>query len=523
MARRLRSLHPVPTLSSTTIDHTPGPDVRDFPSEIADTWRRLSVIDIGSNSVRLVVFEGLVRAPLPIFNERVLCGIGRDLAKTNLLHEGGVELALSTLERFVTISGEICAGLPDAVATAAVREAHNGADFVRRIRERCGLEVRVLSGTEEARLSALGAMSAIPDADGVMGDLGGGSLELVVLNAGEIGESVTLPLGALRLMGLSPQKQIEAIDHAIEGVPWLKDLKHRTFYAVGGAWRSLARIHMAQRDYPLRIVHQYQLSRSETNTLVGVISGLSPDSMSRIEGVNKRRLESLPGAAAVLSRLLRRVRPGKVMFLAGGLREGLLQENLPNHIRDEDPLISQCRAFAIRESRFGDVGDELARWMAPLFKGESELHGRLRLAACLVSDVAWRAHPSYRAAQAFEEVFRAPVVGVDHEGRAFMAIAINARYNGTADEPETALASTLIDSSDAERAKLVGVCLRLGLTLSGGAAGLLSRTRLGRDDETVTLRMRREDAHLYIELIERRLASVARCLGLVPKFAYLDV
>ena len=509
-------------MSSTTIDSFPSASVGDVPYEIAGGGQRQAVIDIGSNSVRLVVFEGLIRAPLPVFNERVLCAIGRDLAVTGALHEDGVDLALSSIERFVTISREIGAGEPDAVATAAVREARNGPQFVERVRERCGLEVRILSGVDEARLSALGAMSAVPGADGVMGDLGGGSLELVVLNSGEIGESITLPLGALRLMGLTPEEQVTAIDQAVDGVPWLKDLKNRTFYAVGGAWRSLARIHMAQRDYPLRIVHQYQLTRGEANTLAGVISGLSLDSMARIEGVNKRRLESLPGAATVLSRLLKRIRPGQVMFLAGGLREGMLQERLPEHVRREDSLISQCRAFANRASRFGDTGDELGNWMAPLFEGESRWHTRLRSAACLISDVAWRAHPSYRAMQAFEEVFHAPFVGIDHAGRAFIALAIHARYNGTADVPDTAFARTLIEPTEIGQAKLVGVCLRVGLTLSGGAEGVLARTSLEKSKAHLTLRMRRNDALLSSELIERRLASVARHLDLVPRFEFED-
>jgi len=509
-------------LSSTTIDSFPSTGVGDLPYETAGVGQRQAVIDIGSNSVRLVVFEGLIRAPLPVFNERVLCGIGRDLAVTGALYEGGVDLALSSIERFVMISREIRAGEPDAVATAAVREARNGLQFVERVRERCGLEVRVLSGVDEARLSALGAMSAIPGADGVMGDLGGGSLELVVLNSGEIGESVTLPLGALRLMGMTPEEQIAAIDQAMESVPWLKNLKNKTFYAVGGAWRSLARIHMAQRDYPLRIVHQYQLTRSDANTLAGVISGLSLDSMARIEGVNKRRLESLPGAATVLSRLLKRIRPGQVMFLAGGLREGMLHERLSEHVRREDPLISQCREFAVRASRFGDTGDELGNWMAPIFDGESRVHNRLRSAACLISDVAWRAHPSYRALQAFEEVLHAPFVGIDHAGRAFVALAVHARYNGSADVSDTAAARTLIEPTEIGQAKLVGVCLRLGLTLSGGVAGVLARTRLEKSKAHVTLRMRRQDAQLSSELIERRLASVARFLDLAPRFEFED-
>lgn len=463
------------------------------------------------------MFEGLIRAPLPVFNERVLCGIGQGLAETGLLFEEGVELAISTIKRFVAISQEVGAGVPAAVATAAVRESSNGPEFVKRLRKESGLEVRVLSGVEEARLAALGAMAAIPEADGVMGDLGGGSLELVVLNAGAVGESITLPLGPLRLMGLAPDERIAAIDAALDGVPWLKDVKHRTVYGVGGAWRSLARIHMAQRDYPLRIVHQYQIARGEANTLAGVISGLGLDSLAQIEGVNKRRLESLPGAATVLSRVLRRIRPEKVMFLAGGLREGLIQERLPDHVRKEDPLISQCRAFAMRESRFGDTSEELADWMAPIFEGENAEQQRLRLVACLLGDMAWRAHPSYRARQAFEQVLHAPVVGIDHPGRAFIALAVHARYNGLGDVTETEPARLLIDDELAVHAKLVGVVLRLGLTLSGGAPGILARTRLEVGKTDVTLKLKSDDMRLCSELIERRLNSVARLLDLSPK------
>ena len=503
-------------MSSTAVDPTPEARVRNPRSGAADA-RRQAVIDVGSNSVRLVVFEGLARAPLPVFNERVLCGIGRDLAETGALREDGVDLALSTIGRFVAISREIGAGVPEAVATAAVREAANGREFVARARDACGLEVRVLSGAEEARLSALGATSAVSGADGVMGDLGGGSLELVGIDPGGIGNGVTLPLGALRLMGLAPEERIAATDRALDGAPWLGKSRKRDFYAVGGAWRSLARIHMARRDYPLRIVHQYEIARPEAIALADLISGLGADSLARIEGVNRRRLESLPAAAAVLSRVLRRLRPGRVVFLAGGLREGLLHERLPEDLRAEDPLIDRCRAFAARASRFGDTGDELAAWMAPLFDGEGPEDRRLRLAACLLSDVAWRAHPGYRAARAFEEVFQAPVVGIDHAGRAFVALAVHARYHGVGDAPVTEPALTLVDRSAAERAKLVGVSLRLGLTLSGGAPSVLARTRLERSAGEVTLRLGPEDSPLYSELVERRLASVARCLNLEPR------
>ena len=161
--------------------------------------RRVGVIDIGSNSIRIVVFSGATRAPLPIFNEKVMCGMGRRLHSTGKLDPDGVDLALGNLPRFAAAAEALGVDRLRVVATAAIRDALDGAQFIARVRETAGLKIEIISGETEARLSALGLVSSLPEADGVIGDLGGGSLELVRLDKGALGPQATLKLGPLRL------------------------------------------------------------------------------------------------------------------------------------------------------------------------------------------------------------------------------------------------------------------------------------------------------------------------------------
>ena len=168
----------------------------------------VAVIDVGSNSIRLVVYKGLRRAPLPILDDKVSCGLGRGMDREGMMSPQSMDLALRTVSRFVDIARSMRVSGIKAVATAAVRDAANGPDFKNAVKRRCGISLRVLSGMEEAKLSALGTLCAIPDADGVMGDIGGGSLELVEIREGKIGNHATLPLGTIPLLesGMSPEK-----------------------------------------------------------------------------------------------------------------------------------------------------------------------------------------------------------------------------------------------------------------------------------------------------------------------------
>ncbi len=475
-----------------------------------------AVVDVGSNSVRLVVFEGRIRCPAPIFNERELCGLGRNLAATGRLDDEAVSSALGAIQRFVSLSRAMGAGDPEIVATAAVREAENGMALAEEVKRRTGVGVHILDGREEARLSCLGVTSAIPMAEGLMGDLGGGSLEIVGLEQGGIGEGITLPLGPLRLLAegeKSGPAYAARVDETIQRAAWMQQAQGQTFYAVGGAWRGLAKIHQAQTNYPLQIVHHYDLPRSEVEDFANVIARLSHDSLDRLIGINAKRRPYLPLASLVLARILNFVRPERVVFSAGGLREGLVFDNLDEAESQLDPLIAASRDFARMEGRFDEHGQELFEWMAPLFPGESRAEARLRLAACALGDTAWRAHPDYRALQAFGRILFAPFTGINHRERAVLALAVHARYAGHNEGDTAAPARSLVDEFDLERATVIGLALRLGHVLSGGTMGIVGRSRLNLENGPLVLTLPNEDAGLIGASVAKRLTMLGEALG----------
>ena len=477
-----------------------------------------AVVDIGSNSVRLVVFDGPFRAPAPKFNEKVLCGLGRRLTQTGRLDEDGVRLATATLRRFVALARRMGVEDLQVVATAAVRDADNGADFVAEIERQCQVPVRVLAGAEEARYSALGVVSGIPDADGVMGDLGGGSLELVALDQGRLGQGLTLPLGPFRLAGLGEDAARGQIDRAFAAVPWLDAVRGRSLYLVGGAWRAIARIHMAQTNYPLRIIHHYRLSLGEADEIARLLSRQSRESLLRLEGVPRRRHDTLPLAALTLRRLLKRVAPREVVFSAHGLREGMGYAALSEAVQAEDPLLAAARDMAAYEGRFGEHGTELFEFTAPLFGGEGAAQARLRQAACLLADTAWRVNPDYRGEQAFRRILRAPFAGIDHPGRAFIALAVYARYEGGCNEQTVAQVRGLAREEELARAVRLGLALRLASTLSGGAAGVLGEITLVPEGGSLLLEAAPSAVDLMGETVVRHHEALARNLGLNSDF-----
>jgi len=478
----------------------------------------VGVVDIGSNSIRLVVFDAARRAPQPVFNEKILCGLGRGLQRTGELDPAGVALALENLQRFAGLA--MAMGVEDLsfIATAAVRDARNGAEFVRAAEQRIGRRIQILSGAEEARLSAMGVAAGIPDADGLAGDLGGGSLELVRVTGARVGAHATLPLGPLRLRDVGGRDKVAAlVDEQLAALDWLGQVRGRRFYAVGGAWRALARVHMAHAAYPLHVIHHYTLRRAAAEEFCDLVSRLSRDSLERVSDVPRKRIDTLPLAALVLARVLRASRPDELVFAATGLREGFVFNKLPAAERRRDPLIEACADIARTSARFAVDGQSLMGWIAPLFRRGAAAGARLRLAACDLSDIAWREHPDYRAEIAFLRTLRIPFTGIDHPARAFVALAIHARYEGRADAAVTRPARQLLGEEDVRQAQVLGLALRLAYTLSAGAPAVLDLVRLGMDRGTVELATTAAMRPMIGEAVERRLDALARAMGRAPR------
>lgn len=486
------------------------------PIAAADLDDRVAVIDIGSNSIRLVVYEGRDRATLPIYNEKVLCGLGRDLARTGTLHAEGVARALENLVRFRHVLQGIGVQYADALATAAVRDAADGKAFAQAVTERCGLNLIVVSGAEEARLSALGVLAGTPAADGVMGDLGGGSLELVGLRDGQLEEHVTLPLGPFRLMAMKSNatKARDIVRAALEGESWLEAYRGSRFYAVGGAWRSIAKVDIAVRQHPIHVIHQYSVTGDDIGRLSGLLARQGKSSLQSMAEVSKRRVETLPWAAVVMEQLADLVRPASVIFSAFGLREGHLFDLLPSDRQEVDPLIAGAAAFDRRHGRTGRM-TALGAWIGSAFADESADQARLRHVAALLSDGFWEEHPDHRAEHAFLGVLRMQLTGITHPQRVLLAAAVFARYGGPNTPDHSSL--TLLDAEDVTWASRIGLALRLAHTLSGGVPELLDKAVLTRTEWEVRLALGREVAWLAGDAVQRRVEALARSFGLAGR------
>jgi exopolyphosphatase/guanosine-5'-triphosphate,3'-diphosphate pyrophosphatase len=502
-------------MTRTTLEDAPGRLDRGAP---------LAVLDIGSNSVRLVVYEGLARAPTALFNEKALCGLGREVQTTSLLAADAVEQALAAIKRYRALCATMGGKRILAIATAACRDARNGPAFIKLAEAIIGTEIELLSGAREAELTALGVISGVHQADGVVGDLGGGSLELVDVHGIHARRGLTRPLGGLALADISAKSLKKAqkfVKKTLSELPMLKDCEDRTFYAVGGTWRALARLHMWQTGYPLHVMHGYAIAAEEALEFSRLVHRVDVETLSNIEVVTNARRPLLAYAALVLEHVIRIGKPKQIMFSALGVREGLLYSLLKQKDREKDALIEAARDLNLLRSRSPQHGEELIAWtdrfMASSGLDEPADERRLRHAACLLADIGWRAHPDYRGEQSLNIIAHGGFTAIDHPGRAYLALAVFYRHVGLVMDDELSprlreLASTrMID-----RARVLGAALRLAYVVSAAMPGVLPRTPLAVERQRLALRLPDEFAALGGDRVLNRLRALSRLIGRDP-------
>ena len=491
----------------------------------------LGVIDIGSNSVRLVVYEGAVRATTPLFNEKVLAGLGRTVATTGKLGKDAVQKALDALSRFHAVTRVLGVKNMRAIATAAVREASDGRDFISAGERILGMKIEILSGEKEAELAAHGIRMGFRAPNGIAGDLGGGSLELIDIEGDKLNKASTLAVGGLRLIDESGDRLDKAtglVDDRLSTLSWLSKGRGRTFFAVGGTWRALAKVHMERARYPLRVMHGYSVEpRAMMAFSEEIRKSRKLSAFPGTEHISRQRREVLPYGALVMERLLKKLEPSEVVFSVFGIREGLVYSLLPAHERLKDPLLSFCEDYARLRSRSFEHAVELCAWTDALFEGdgpkETDDERRLRHAACLLSDIAWRAHPDYRGEQSLNLIAHAGLSGIDHPGRIFLALAVYYRHIG-ADEGDAGDLSTrlttLVTRRLQKRARIVGAAIRTAHLLSIGMPGVIDEMKLIYEGDKLVLRIPAAYAGLEGERLSRRFEALA---GLVERRPELRV
>ena len=480
----------------------------------------VAVVDIGSNSVRLVMYEREARAPVPMYNEKHLCGLGRGVGVTGKLEEKAVDAALAALRRFRFLMDTAGVKKKYVLATAAARDASNGPDFLRQVEEICGIEALVLSGEDEARKSALGVVSAMLDPCGVVGDLGGGSLELVSVDGHSLGVGATHPLGGLRLQDMSEGsvKQAQKIaKNELAQSEQLKELEGKTFYAIGGTWRALGKLHMASVGYPLHVMHHYEIDGEEALEFCRQCIRDDIEDFSGISAVSKSRRSLLPYGAAVLYEVIKKGKPKSIVFSSLGVREGHLYELLPAERQKEDPLLSACEDLCVLRSRSPQYAHELADWLDKVYDAlgvaETDYEKRLRRAACLLADMGWRAHPDYRGTQSLNVIAHGTFIGIDHPGRAYLAMSNYFRHEGLSGSKLSGRMREMSNLHLRTMAQITGAAQRLAHAAVGDLPGVLHRLDIRLADDTAVLTLPDDLKMLRHNKLERRFTSFVRLLG----------
>lgn len=476
---------------------------------------RVGVVDVGSNSVRLVIFDGAARSPAYFYNEKVMCGLGEGLSDTGRLNPEGRVRALDAIRRFQTLADGMGLAPLSAVATAAVREASDGLDFQNEVTRETGLRLYVIDGPEEARLSAQGVLLGWPRAEGLVCDIGGSSMELAIVSGGEVGRRETSALGPLKLRDIKGgRKAIRA--HIDSELATLKDrigtVPERLFL-VGGSWRAIAKIDMARRNYPLKVLHEYQIKPADLRTTLKWINDTDPVTLKAASGVSGARLLLVPYAAAVLAGILRTLKPREIAISSYGLREGLLYEQMPQRLRDRDPMIEACRFAENKDARVPGFGKVLYRFIRPLYYRTPEHRLRVIKAACLLHDVSWRGHPDYRGDVCFDYATRASFGGLSHPERVFLGLSLMFRYKSSPSDSRFDELIGLISPEEAKHAEILGRALRFGAMFTGQKADHMGALRWHPNKKRLVLSIGPQAMALFGEVAQSRFASLAKALG----------
>jgi exopolyphosphatase/guanosine-5'-triphosphate,3'-diphosphate pyrophosphatase len=487
--------------------------------------RPYGIVDIGSNSIRLLVYDQLGRAPMPRFNEKSLARLAEGLPETGKIAPDHFRRAIEAVRRFRAIAEAMGVVRIDAVATEAMRRASNGPKLAQTIEAESGLKVRILSGGEEARFATLGVISGFFRPVGSVGDMGGGSLEVAEAIDDHVGDRwVSLPLGALPVEAMlsegvpAAKRRIDEILH--RSLP--RALARPVFYPVGGGWRALAKAHVEAVGAPVKVVHGYTLDAAGAREFARAIARLSPAKLAATPGVSERRARTLPAAALTLDRVLKYLQPDRVVFSALGLREGFLYSQLSREEQYRDALVEGAQLIGLPLARVPEFAPELVSWTAPLVADETPAEKRLRIAVCALSDIAWRDAPDLRAEESFRRLLEFPFIGVTHPERAFIAAAIHARYVGRPDAPCLNPAIRLLTPAERRRAQILGRAILLAYRFSGGVPTVLESARLRIEPDRVRLEVAAAARAPDSEVVSERLRLLASAIG-VKRSEVVDI
>ncbi|MBC6436775.1 MAG: Ppx/GppA family phosphatase [Rhodobacteraceae bacterium] len=492
-----------------------------FDGPEARALSRVGVIDIGSNSVRLVVFDGAARSPAYFFNEKILCGLGAGFTETGCLSAKGRGRAMTALKRFAALAHGMEVAPLLTIATAAVREAKDGPEFRADVAAATGLKILVIDGPEEARLSAQGVLLGWPGARGLICDIGGSSMELAeLLGGGKVGRCESSDLGPLKLMGIKGGRQAVRthIKVQVQNLHARYPARPERLFLVGGSWRAIARIDMERRGYPLKVLHEYRMTPGAIQDTIRYIAKTDIGALRTRTGTSEARMRLVPLASEVLKRLVHEFRPQEIAISGYGIREGLLYEQMSDRLRHRDPLIEAARHAEAVHARMPGFGRALYMFVQPLFASAKPSRARLVRAACLLHDVSWRAYPDYRAEVCFDNAARANLGGLTHGERVFLGLALLHRYksNRMATGFDERLLN-LLPERDVHQAEVLGRAMRFGAMFALDHPTDHGALKLSPRKKRLELTLKTDTGrNLFGEVAQARFHALAGAIGAEP-------
>ncbi len=470
---------------------------------------RIAVIDIGSNSVRLVIYGKNGAYPAPLFDERSNCQLGAGLDSSGILAADRIEAALLTLKRFAAIIHTMKVDACYPVATAAVRRARNGDDFKIPAEAILGCDIHLLSQQEEAVHVSRGLTLNVPEASGLVADLGGGSIEIVALEKGVIQHTASLNYGHL-----SNASEAEIIA-AISDIDWLENFQDKQLFGVGGSFRALGSAYFEREKYPLKVLHGARISAEKVLGLCDDFTSTSPS----LKGVPAARQNTMPMAARIIRALMAASGVRRVIISGTSIRDGVVAVNELNDVQRADFLVAISSEISSATGRFEGVSDALKNFLQPLALGNGAKFLRLVDVACNLADICWNEHSDFRGDIAERRVLRLPVNCMTHGERVWLSVVLYHRYEGLkqAKSKPDALRALLSKKRQAE-AVTVGLGLRFALNFSAGTRDFLDKIHLEYTAQNLILHVDPAAADLLDNHSRRRFTAFAESANLTAEF-----
>ena len=486
-----------------------------FEPDMARGLERVGVIDVGSNSVRMVVFDGAARSPAYYFNEKIMCALGRGLAQSGVLNPEGRLRALAAIKRFALLAQDMKLTSLTMVATAALREASDGLTFKTEVEAATGLTMLIIPGEEEARLSAQGVLLGWPGARGLVCDIGGSSMELAEIGNNTVGRRVSSDLGPFRLQQVPGGKK-GLNNHIANTLKQLKEVVgggHHALYLVGGSWRALARLDMHRQKYPLTVLHEYEMTPKSIRKTIDWLADQDLKSLRNATGTSPERIALVPIATLVLRNLLTVFKPKEIFVSSYGIREGILFDQMSEGLRARDPLIEASMQLEASAARVPGFGLTLYDFLQPLYRNASPDRLRLVKAACLLHDVNWRAHPDYRSESCFDTATRANLGGLDHKGRVFLSLALMNRYKTAGADSRLTPLLKLLSEDEIRQAITLGRAMRFGAMFFASEAEHAADLRYFPKKKVLELVLHPDRKDLFGEVAQQRFQALAKTMG----------